>query len=349
MRFINSPISGLHAAEHGISNWFATLGDRIGALGVAGLLVATIVLAFYSATLILGRPNRNLADELTPYRLHPEATPVADPASVVTVPLLKRLGELIGRFAERRGFRQVAEARLERAGLAITFGELATVTLIGGLLLALLGALLGGVVGLILAVVVAVLSPPAVVQFLGDRRIRRFDALLPEVLKLLAASLRAGFSLLQGLDSVLGQVPDPMASELSRAFAGTRVGLPVEDALQTVAVRVGSRDFEWVVMAIRIQREVGGNLAEILDTVATTMLERVRLRREVRTLTAEGRISAVILALLPIGLGVLIFLINRPYIAVLFNTFGGNVALLGGVALEVLGAWWLYRTVQIEI
>ncbi|MHB1572099.1 MAG: type II secretion system F family protein, partial [Solirubrobacteraceae bacterium] len=182
----------------------------------------------------------------------------------------------------------------------------------------------------------------------GQRR-RRFTAQLPDVLQVLAGTLRAGFSFAQGLDAVVEDVAPPMNKELRRALAGARLGMPIEDALSETAERVDSADFSWTVMAIRIQREVGGNLAEILDTVSNTMVERSRLRREVRTLTAEGRLSAIILGVMPIVIGLFIYVINPTYLQVLFQTTPGEIALLGGGVLELFGAWWMYRTIQIEI
>jgi len=196
---------------------------------------------------------------------------------------------------------------------------------------------------------VGVLAVIAVVEFLAQRRSRAFDAQLPDVLKLLASSLRAGFSLVQGLDAVTRQVKEPMHAELARSLAEIRLGAAPEDALGAVPERTGSRDFGWAVIAIRIQREVGGNLSEILDTVATTMIERERLRREVRTLTAEGRISALILGLLPFFLGIYLFIVDRSYLSLLFTTFPGEIALLVGLMLEVLGVWWMIKLVNIEI
>jgi tight adherence protein B len=184
---------------------------------------------------------------------------------------------------------------------------------------------------------------------LGEQRSRRFNAQLPAFLQVLASTLRAGLSLAQGVDSLVEDTKPPMNSELRRALAGARLGLPLEDALLEVSQRVASPDFDWTVMAIRIQREVGGNLAEILDTVAHTMVERGRLRREIRTLTAEGRLSAVILGALPILIGLFIFTVNRSYIDQLFHSTPGEVALFGGVLLELFGAWWMYRTIQIDV
>ncbi len=342
--------SGLHQVTRGVSDWFRSIGVHVGPLDVAALVIATVILAFYAVFLILRRPNRDLAETLERYRIRrEEPPPQAQGSAVVTLSFLRRLADALTRLAEKRELRQTLEVRLAKAGLPIGVGELLVVWLLGGAVLLLLGAVAGGVVGFIFACVITVISPPATLQYLGDRRRRRFDSQLSDVLKLLAASLRAGFSLLQGLDAILEQVTDPIASELRQAFAATRVGASVEDALQAAADRVGSQDFSWSVMAIRIQREAGGNLSEILDTVARTMTEREKLRREVRTLTAEGRLSAVILLALPVAIGMLVYVVNRSYIDVLFQTLAGQLALVGALALEIVGGWWLYRTVQIDL
>src|SRR4029077_6299411 len=151
--------------------------------------------------------------------------------------------------------------------------------------------------------IIAAVIPLGILPALAARRRRTFTSQLPDMLQLMAGALRAGYSLMQGVEAVAQEVDDPMGSELRRVLAEARLGRVLEEALDDMADRMGSADFKWAVMAVRIQREVGGNLAELLSTVAETMIARERLRREVRALTAEGRISAIVLLLLPIGLG----------------------------------------------
>jgi tight adherence protein B len=181
-----------------------------------------------------------------------------------------------------------------------------------------------------------------------DHRAKLFASQLPDVLKLTSSSLRAGFSLLQGLDSVIRQMQEPSKGELQRVLAEARLGRPLEDALEAAAARIRNRDFSESVIAVRIQQESGGNLAALFDTLADTMVQRVRMRREVRTLTAEGRLSAYILGIMPLALGLFIFSVNRKYMMVLFHTFGGKVLLVIGMVLEIVGFYWMYRTVKID-
>ena len=140
-----------------------------------------------------------------------------------------------------------------------------------------------------------------------------------------------------------------MGRELRRVVTEARLGRPLEQALDGVAERMESGDFTWAVMAIRIQREVGGNLAELLVTVAETMTERERLRRDVNALTAEGKISAIVLGLLPIGLGFFIYTTNPEYMEPLFEETIGKIMLGGSILLALFGFWWMKKTIEIDI
>ncbi len=140
-----------------------------------------------------------------------------------------------------------------------------------------------------------------------------------------------------------------MARELRRVIAEARLGRPLEEALQDVAIRMQSLDFDWAVMAIRIQREVGGNLAELLSTVADTMVQRGRLRGEVKTLTAEGRLSAIIMGLLPLGLGGFIFMARRNTSTTLFTVRSGWAMVIGSALAGLAGFAWLQKIIKIEV
>jgi tight adherence protein B len=172
---------------------------------------------------------------------------------------------------------------------------------------------------------------------------------LPDTLQLLAGSLRAGYSLMQGVEAVSQEVEDPMGRELRRVVAESRLGRPLEVSLDDAAERMGSNDFGWAVMAIRIQREVGGNLSELLLTVADTMVARERLRRDVAALTAEGKISALVLGILPVGLAGVMYVVNPDYINVLFEERIGNFMLGGAILLAIAGFAWMRKTIQIEV
>ena len=188
--------------------------------------------------------------------------------------------------------------------------------------------------------------------FLGLRRSSRrkkFNDTLPDTLQLISGALSAGLSLNQAVDTVVREAGEPMSSEFKRVLVETRLGVDLEDALEGVAQRFDSKDFAWVVMAIKIQRQVGGNLAELLDTVSATMRERAYLRRQVAALAAEGKLSAFVLGGLPPVFMLYLFTTNREYVSVLFNDPRGIIMLIGATVWLAIGAFWMSKLVKVEI
>ncbi|MFV0525531.1 MAG: type II secretion system F family protein [Acidimicrobiales bacterium] len=269
---------------------------------------------------------------------------------VVQSALLQRAVSISESFAERQGFLAKVEGLLERADLPIRAGEamflmVAAVVLAGGLGVALTGSILAGIM-------FAAAAGSALfffVRFKARRRFKTFESQLPDTLQLLAGTLRAGYSLPQGLEVVSREISDPMGAELRRAMTEARLGRDLEECLGGVSERMSSADFAWAVMAISIQREVGGNLNELLLSVADTMVARERLKREVAALTAEGRMSAGILAFLPPGLGLIMYVMNPAYIGVLFSETMGNVMLGVGVVLALIGLAWMKKVITIDV
>lgn len=272
-----------------------------------------------------------------------------DPNSHIELAIMKKAVARTEEFAKHRGFLDKVTLRLEQADLPVKAGEVVFFGLIIALIAAVLGAILLGLIGAVVGLLVGAAIPSVVVNMAAKRRSRKFTSQLPDTLQLLASTLRSGYSLLQGVDAVAKQVEEPMAKEFKRAMTEARLGRPVEEALSDVADRTGSIDFAWAVMAVKIQREVGGNLSELLLTVAETMVARERLRREVRALTAEGRISAIILGILPLGLGVVLFAINPDYMRTLFETSTGKMLLSGSGVMAVVGFYWMKKTIEVDI
>lgn len=258
-------------------------------------------------------------------------------------------------FADRvtrsRGLETVLDARLEAAGLPLRTPEWLLVQVAAAVGLSALflvgsgGSLLATAAGLLLGLA----GPWILLAVLRDRRETAFLNQLPDTLQLIAGSLQAGYSLPQALDTVVREGAPPMSHEFNRALVETRLGRTVEDALEGIGTRLASQDFSWVVMAIRIQREVGGNLAELLRTVGDTIRERQRLRRQVRVLSAEGRLSAWILGSLPVVFTVYLVIVKPDYAQPLFGSAAG-LALLGlAVVLLAVGAFWISRVVRVEV
>jgi tight adherence protein B len=241
------------------------------------------------------------------------------------------------------------DARLDKADLKVRAQEAVLVTVVSVVVAVVLGFAVGGPMVALAVLIVAALVPFALLSQLVARRRKAFTQQLPDTLQLLASSLRAGYSLLQGLDAVAQEVDDPSGRELRRVVLETRLGRDMELALEDLAGRMESKDFDWVVMAIRIQREVGGNLAELLTSVAETMISRERLRREVSALTAEGRLSAIIVGALPLVIGIAISVLNPGYMNALFTTTIGRGMILGATVLTLVGFVWMKKTIEIDV
>jgi Flp pilus assembly protein TadB len=181
-----------------------------------------------------------------------------------------------------------------------------------------------------------------------SRRRAAFDGQLPNVLQLVGSSIQTGFSLAQALDAVVREDAQPASGEFARALGEAQLGADLADALEAVANRLDSRDLRWVVMAIRIQRETGGNLAEVLRNTVNTMRERAYLRRQVRSLSAEGRLSAWVLLSLPVLVGGWLFYANPRYMHPLYTTFFGVIMLVIAFVLVVIGAFWMRNVINVE-
>lgn len=266
------------------------------------------------------------------------------------IPLLRLFSQRAEEEVRRRGLLAGVNSALEQANIPLTAGE-AVIGAVGlsavvGLLAALFtrNPLLGVIAFVVLVVIVV-----GALNFLGGREKRRFENQLPDTLTLISTSLRAGYSLLQAVEAVASESPNPTAREFGRAIAEARLGRPVVQALQGITTRSQSQDFDWAVMAIEIQREVGGNLAEVLQTVAETMRQRNRLKGEIRALTAEGRISAIVLGILPFAMAGFLWTTNPEYISTLFTTTFGFIAIGVGLLLMTAGIIWLRRIVNIEV
>lgn len=255
---------------------------------------------------------------------------------------------MAGRDSTTRTMELVERADLPwRAGewfvirvLSVIFGA-AVVWLLLESRLGFFAALLGALIGLLL--------PAVLLRFFAQRRANRFEDILPDVLMLVATSLSSGFSLPQALDAVARDAAQPAAKEFSRSLAEQRIGADMSDSLERMAVRMDSENLRWTTMAIRIQREVGGNLAETLRTTAKTLRDRDSLRRQVRALSAEGRLSAYILIAMPILIFLYSMWANYDYVSLLWTTTLGIIMLIVGVVAMVIGVFWMRKVVQIEV
>jgi tight adherence protein B len=319
------------------------------AVGLSFLAALALVISVAGG--VLGaRRDRVLARRMSapPVGTMPAAPGTADRGAGAWIP--GSLASVGDRLAGTGGFRSSLDHALERAGVAIRPGEFlagsALAFLITGLLV---GVLLGNIVLAILLAMIAGLVPTVLLLRASRKRMEAFQEQLPDILMVLASSLRAGHSFLQALDLVAKEIPDPGGSELGRVVAEISLGRPIEDTLLSWAARMNSDNLNWAVMAVNIQREVGGNLAELLETVAETVRERETIRRQIRALTADGRLSMIILVSLPFVIGLYLSQVNPTYLNLLFSRFVGQAMLVGGGLLMAVGIFWMRKIVDIDV
>jgi tight adherence protein B len=343
--------AGAVAAPKIVENSGGLFAGDTGKILILVLATLSAALLGFALLSIFGRGDQSLEGRLGNLG---GSSPIRDgehePQELAESSFVRRAVAITSRMADRAGMLERVEGALEQANLPLRAPEAlffygAGVVLVGLLMLLSAPSLPVGIIFLILVV----LAPLMTLKILRKKRVQAFEAQLPDTLNLLSGTLRAGYSFLQGVEAVAQETTDPMARELRRVLTEARLGRPLEDALWDVAVRMKSTDFEWSVMAIRIQREVGGNLAELLQTVADTMIQRSRLRGEVKALTAEGRLSAVIMGLLPIGLGGFMFMASPEYISQLFESAMGWAMVVGSALLGVAGFAWLQKIIKIEV
>lgn len=311
------------SSSTGGGHWTLIAGGALWGVGALGLLLAYFLTRTPRARgLVSAKRGMAMAD-------------LTDRAEAVGDSLLRSRGGIaaVGRT-------------LELAGLDLRPGEmLAGITAASSVLFVAGWLLVSPLAGLVLAVLAPV-AARLVVHVLATKRRRRFSAQLGDTLQILAGSLRAGHGLAQSIDIVARESESPTAEEFRRLTIETRLGRDFVESLGAMADRMGSEDFHWAVQAVQIQREVGGDLAEILDTVAATVRDRNRIRLQVHALSAEGRVSAWVLVILPFGLGGMMAVTNRGYLSPLYSTGTGLWLLAGGAVLLAVGGVWLRRIVK---
>ena len=252
----------------------------------------------------------------------------------------------INRSLRGRQLRFITADKFEQAGLRIRAADFLLMCAAAFLGFGVLGFILGG---LGLAILLALAAPLGMLIWLSikaSRRQSKFAEQLPDTLQMLAGSMRAGHSLLRAIDGAAEESEAPMGEELRRVVNETRIGRDLIESLLDAAARMKSQDFLWVAQAIETQREVGGNLAELLANVNETILDRAKLSRQVKALSAEGRTSAVVLVALPIIMLILISWLNPKYGNIFFTTVQGWLMLAVAGILLAIGSVWLSRLIK---
>ncbi len=301
------------------------------ASALAILIISFLVLAPSPAQLPL--PRRRPGTDPGPSRLSRSAVTVTD---------------LIDRTLRRRSDVGVHIAVLEQAGVKMRLQDFAVLVIAAALGTGAVGLLLSGPIAAVVLALGTPLAVRAVLGVLAGRRKSAFAAQLDDSLQLIASSLRAGHSLMQSFSSVAREAEEPTREEFVRVLNETRLGRGLGMALDETAARMGSEDFVWVTQAIAINREVGGNLADVLDGVSRTIRERNQIRGQVKSLAAEGKLSAYVLMALPVGIVIFLSISNPAYIGKLVQSVAGYVMIGVCVVMLTVGALWLRKVVAIK-
>lgn len=268
---------------------------------------------------------------------------------------------------ERKGFISLLGAQAEKLRIGHAYMERTRIALvradipltgyefnIGRLLVAILVMVISLLVTKsflwgVLATILIWLASGAYLNSLKNKRLKLFGGQLGDALTLFANSLRAGFSFLQAVSSVAREMPEPVSKEFTKLMKEMSLGLPMEKAMSNLLIRVPLDDLELLIMAILIQKEVGGNLAEIIDTIATTIRERITIKLEIKALTAQGKLSGVVVGLLPLFLGLVMFAFNPSYVMILFVEPIGQALIALGLMNMVIGIAIINKIVKIEV
>jgi tight adherence protein B len=261
------------------------------------------------------------------------------------------IADSLNRALEGRRVSEDLSTQLARADLKLTVGEFLVLQLLAAMAAGAAGYFLSGAIVIgILALVLGWFAPRWFMSYRQGARLRAFNDQLGDALNLMVNGLRSGYSVMQAMEAVSREMAPPLAAEFSRVVQEVQIGLSLDQALSNMLRRIKSDDLDLVVTAINVQREVGGNLAEILDVISFTIRERVRIKGEIRALTAQGRYSGYVISLLPICLVLVLFVVNKPYVSQLFTSgWCGWAMVVCGLLMIGTGFIAIQKIVAIEV
>lgn len=312
-------------------------------IGLIALLVAVAVLALFIGIYRYAQVAQELGQRI-------DQVAALTPSAPAEKAQKARFKDRLERWLGRASFADRTRAKLSQANIKLTTAEFMVIRFGATLVGFLAGWVISRhIVGGALLAILASSLPNWYVDRQQGKRLKAFQEQLPDVLSLLVSSLRAGHGLLQAVSLVTQEMPEPTSGEFGRVRREVNLGIPMSEALAHLVQRVRSDDLELVVTAINIQHEVGGNLAEILETISETIRDRVRLLGEIRTMTAQQRLTGTVLAGLPFLLGTALMMINPEYMKGLFQP--GFPMLIAGAAvlMVVMGYLLMQRMLHMDI
>lgn len=262
---------------------------------------------------------------------------------------LSRLAESLDEVIKRRSFGVRIADQLAQASVKLTVTEYLILNVLSIVLLGALAYLIFRNFLFLSGLILGFFLPRIIVRSMRSRRLRKFDDQLGDAINLIVNSLRAGYSVPIAMETVANDMPPPISEEFRRVVIETGLGISLENALGNMLRRVQSSDLDLLITAINVQNEVGGTLADILDTISFTIRERVRVQGEIKTLTAQGEITGYVLGGLPFALTVILYILNREYMSRMFTTPCGWVMSGVAVTIVVIGFIIMRRVVKIDI
>lgn len=305
-------------------------------LGAALLFLAPILVG---VALVLPRTPDIALDRRRPFE--------ADPPSGLTRLASATVGGL-DRFLSTRNVRLYNRDALENAGVRLSQAEFMVLVIAG----AIVGALVGLVIGVPFVSVLLVILAPFVgnvlLGFLAGKRRAKFDQQLGDTLQLLSGGLRAGHSILRAIDAAAAESQSPTSEEMRRVITETSLGRDLLASLTDTSERMHNEDFVWIAQAIQINREVGGNLAEVLDQVNETIRERSEIKGHIKSLAAEGKFSAYILIAMPFGIVAMLMMVNPGYMNPMFTHPLGWVMMGASAVMMTLGSLWMRKIIDLK-
>jgi tight adherence protein B len=321
---------------------------------------ATALILLVVGLIITATEQRSLVDDRLEYLEEEQAGPIISKKAVI--------GEWVGKQATRYTWGQKLNRSLARADIKMKVGEfvmlIAILTVVGAAVGWFLGGGPGfgrgvepsqiyqGLPGIIIGGAIGFLAPILYLRRQQGRRLLKFDNQLADMLSLVVNGLRAGYSTMQALEAVSRELPPPISDEFRRVVQEMQLGIPMATALDNLMRRIPSKDLDLVVTAMNVQREVGGNLAEIMEKISHTIRERVRVKGEIRVLTSQVMMSGRLLAVMPVAVIILMYFINRQYMMRFFNPetrMFGIPALIIGAVMIVIGYFMMTKIASIEV
>ena len=324
---------------------------------IFGGVIAVILLVV--GLIVTATEERSLVDERLEF---------LEEQGVQVIPKKAIIGDWVGKQATQYTWGQSLNRSLARADIKMKTGEFIILVMVFGLIGGLFGWFLSGgakagsgefaiqilanIPGLLIGALLGLFAPFLYLRRQQGKRLVKFDNQLADMLSLMVNGLRAGYSIMQALEAVSKELPPPISDEFRRVVQEMQIGIPMDVALDNLTRRIPSKDLDLLVTAITVQREVGGNLAEILDTISHTIRERVRVKGEIRILTTQVMTSGRFLAIMPVGVIVIMYFINREYIMRFFNpatAMYGIPALIIGAFMIMIGYFIMMKIAKIEV